>query len=361
MRNALRAVSAFLMLMAVSGLSRDRAVAQQTLKPPMPPNLFTTKKLNDHLYVIMPYGPDLSNIGGNVGVCITDQGVFIVDAIYDLHWRNGQAVPMAQALVDEVKKLTNQPIRWVVNTHHHGDHAGGDPVLAKIATIISHKNARDHIVSGYENAAKNAPGAVTRAEQTLAAARATNDAVKIADAQDQLGQARMNLQMAQTSDPQRSAPAITYDTEMAFFFNTEEIHLYHIGRAHTDGDTLVYFKTSNVIHWGDTFSNRWVPALDGAGSTLDWVQWLDRGIAFSPTAVMVPGHGAIGAAPDVMTLRRYFTNLQSAVRAEIAAGKTRDQAMDDVKIPEYANYPGGAPRIRSTVGAVYDELKGRPQ
>src|SRR6266481_4239548 len=137
-----------------------------------------------------------------------------------------------------------------------------------------------------------------------------------------------------SSDPQRSAPMETYDTEMALYLNTEEIHLYHAGRAHTDGDTLVYFKTSNAIHWGDTFSNRWVPALDGSGNTLEWVQWLDRGIAVSPGATMIPGHGQIGTQADVMKLRQYFTTLQAAVRAEIAAGKTRDQAMDDVKVPE---------------------------
>ena len=361
MRNAFRAVWVVLAALVFGVLGWEKAGAQAPQRVvPMPPNLFSTKKLNDHLYVIMPSGPDTSNVGGNVGVCISDQGVFLVDANYYLDWRNGQAIPMAQSVVDEVKKITSQPIRWVVNTHHHGDHAGGDPVFAKIATIISHKNAREHIVSGYQSAAKNAAGAVAKAEEALAAARASKDAAKIADAQDQLGRAQMNLKMAQTSDPQRSAPMQTYDGEMALYLNTEEIHLYHTGRAHTDGDTLVYFKTSNAIHWGDTFSNRWVPALDGSGNTVEWVQWLDRGIAVSPGATMIPGHGQIGTQADVMKLREYFTNLQAAVRAEIAAGKTRDQAMDDVKLPEYANYPGGAPRIRTTVAAIYDELKARP-
>ena len=359
MRNTFRAVWVVCLLFVARFVTSELVTAQARVVP-MPPNLFSTKKLNDHLYVITPSGPDTSNVGGNVGVCVSDQGVFLVDANYYFDWRNGQAIPMAQAVIDEVKKITNQPIRWVVNTHHHGDHAGGDPVFAKIATIISHRNAREHIVDGYKAAAKSAAGAVTRAEQALAAARASNDAAKVADAQDQLGHAQMNLKMAQTSDPERSAPMVTYDTEMAIYLNTEEIHLYHTGRAHTDGDTLVYFKTSNVIHWGDTFSNRWVPALDGSGSTLDWVQWLDRGVALSPNATMVPGHGQIGAQADVMKLRQYFTDLQAAVRREIAGGKTREQAMDDVKIPEYANYPGGAPRIRTTVGSVYDELKGRP-
>jgi len=326
-------------------------------KPPVPPNLFTTTKLNDHLYVIAPSGPDMSNVGGNIGVCVSDEGVLLVDANYFLDWRNGQAVPMAQSVVDEVKKITTRPIRWVINTHHHGDHAGGDPVFAKIATIVSHKNARDRILAGYESAAKNAPAAVTRAEQDLAAARSAKDAARISQAQDQLGRAQMNAKMAASTDPRRSLPTLVYDNELVLFLNSEEVHLYHFGRAHTDGDSLVYFKTSNVIHWGDTFSNRWIPAMDASGNSLDWIDWLDKGVAVSPGATMVPGHGAIGKQADVMKLRTFFTSLQTAVRQEIAAGKTRDQAMDDVKDAEYASYPGGAARLRTNVGIIYDQLK----
>lgn len=165
MRNTFRALSVAVMLavLVVCALVPEQAVAQTTPKPPMPPNLFSTTKLNDHLYVIAPSGPDMSNVGGNISVCISDQGVLLVDANYFLDWRNGQAVPMAQAVIDEVKKITSQPIRWVINTHHHGDHAGGDPVFGTIATLVSHKNARARIVAGYESALKAAPAAVTRA------------------------------------------------------------------------------------------------------------------------------------------------------------------------------------------------------
>lgn len=337
-----------------------RPAAQADAKPPMPPNLFTTTKLNDHLYVIAPSGPDMSNVGGNISVCIADEGVLLVDANYYLDWRNGQVVPMAQSVIDQVRTITSQPIRWVINTHHHGDHAGGDPVFAKIATIVSHQNARDYILSGYQTAATNAPAAVTRADQALAAARTASDPAKIAQAQDQLGRAQMNATMAQSTDPQRSLPALVYDRELAFFLSSEEVHLYHFGRAHTDGDTLVYFKTSNVLHWGDTFSNRWIPAMDASGNSLEWVQWLDKGIAVSPTATMVPGHGAIGKQIDVLKLRTFFTNQQAAVRREITAGRTREQAMDEVKDAEYMNYPGGAARLRTNVGIIYDQLKSAP-
>jgi cyclase len=355
LRTRLRATAGVILLGVAFALTGGHPSAQLRRTVPMPPNLFQTIKLNEHLYVIAPSGPDTSNVGGNVGVCISDQGVLLVDANYYLDWRNGQAVPMAQAVIDEVKKLTPQPIRWVINTHHHGDHSGGDPVFGAFATIVSQKNARERILSGYENAAKNAPAAVARARADVAAAG--GDAAKTADAQDRLSVAEMNLKMAQATDPRKASPTLVYDSELAFFLSTEEVHLYHFGKAHTDGDTLVYFKTSNVLHWGDTFSNNWVPAMDASGNSLDWVRWLEKGVAVSPTATMVPGHGAIGKQADVMKLRAFFTSLQASVRQEIAAGKTRDQAMDDVKVPEYAAYPGGAPRLRTNVGLVYDQLK----
>ena len=351
---------ALLVAALTTALGSARAHAQATPRPPMPPNLFTTTKLNDHLYVIAPSGPDMSNVGGNIAVCVSDQGVLLVDANYYLDWRNGEAVPMAKSVVDEVKKITPRPIRWVINTHHHGDHAGGDPVMGKIATIIAHRNARERILSGYQTSARNSLDAVTRAQDELETARETNNAARAAQVQDQLGRALMNLQMAQSTDPLRSSPTIDYDTELTMFIGSEEVHLLHFGRAHTDGDTLVYFKTSNVIHWGDTFSNRWIPAMDASGNSLDWIEWLDKGIAVSPTATMVPGHGAIGKEADVRRLRLFFTNLQAAVRQEIAAGKTREQAMDDVKDSEYVNYPGGAARLRTNVGIIYDQLKSRP-
>ena len=150
----------------------------------------------------------------------------------------------------------------------------------------------------------------------------------------------MNLKIAQATNPKKSAPTLLYDTEMVFVLSGEEVHLYHFGKAHTDGDTLVFFKNSNVIQWGDTFSSNWVPAMDASGNSFDWVDWLDKGVAISPTATMVPGHGQIGKQADVIKLRAFFTTLQAAVAKEIAVGKTHNQVMEAVKLPEYENYPG---------------------
>jgi glyoxylase-like metal-dependent hydrolase (beta-lactamase superfamily II) len=317
MRTVVRVIWVVGMLGVLGILLHEKGVAQQQLRPPMPPNLFQVHKLTDKLSIIAPYGPDMSQIGGNIGVFATDEGVLVVDDNYLRQVRNGQTVELAEAVVAEIKKITSQPIRFVINTHHHGDHAGGNPVFAKLATIYAQKNVRNRILAGYKSE------------------------------KEPLG-----------FDPMKVLPSVTYDGEMIFHIGGEEIHLYHPARAHTDGDSLVHFKNANIAHWGDAFVNNWVPVIDGSGSTLEWLQFIDRGIQLvGENAVMVPGHGAVGKAADVRRLRTYFTTMQDKVRKAIAAGKTREQAMDEITVPAYANLPGGAARIRMNVGSIYDELK----
>ncbi|MCM3878931.1 MAG: MBL fold metallo-hydrolase [Vicinamibacterales bacterium] len=363
MRNSLRVVWVVGMLAALAGLLHQKSAAQQPLRAPMPPNLFTVHKLTDKLFIIAPSGPDMSNIGGNVGVFVTDEGVLVVDTNYYRQRRNGQTVAMAEGVVAEIKKLTNQPIKYVIDTHHHGDHTGGNPVFAKFATIFAQKNVRARLVGGYQSAVKSAPGAVAKAEQELAAAKASGNTVRLADAQEQLASAQNNLQMAQSFDPEKVGPTVSYDGELMFHLGGEEIHVYHPARAHTDGDSLIYFKNANIAHWGDAFANNWVPVIDAGsnGSSLEWLQFIDKGIQLvGENATMVPGHGAIAKAADVRRLRTYFTNLQASVGKSIAAGRTREQSMDEVRVPAYENLPGGSARIRMNVAAVYDELKARP-
>jgi glyoxylase-like metal-dependent hydrolase (beta-lactamase superfamily II) len=192
-------------------------------------------------------------------------------------------------------------------------------VFGKLGTIVAQKNVRNRILEGYKNS-----------KETL------------------------------DFDPLTAAPVVTYDGELIFHLGSEEIHLYHPARAHTDGDTIVHFKHANIAMWGDTFINNWVPVIDVAAgaSTLEWLQFIDRGIQLvGENATMVPGHGAIAKVADVRRFRTYFTNMHTRVRAAIAAGKTREQAMDEITVSAYANLPGGAARIRMNVAAIYDELK----
>ena len=151
MRNVLRAAWVVGMLGVLGLLLHEKSSAQQELQPPVPPNLFTVHKLTDKLSIIAPYGPDMSQIGGNIGVFVTDEGVLVVDDNYYTQERRGQTVRLAEAVVDQIKKITSQPIRFIINTHHHSDHAGGNPVFAKLGTIYAQKNVRNRIQEGYKN------------------------------------------------------------------------------------------------------------------------------------------------------------------------------------------------------------------
>jgi len=307
------------MLGVLAFLLHEKSSAQQELRPPMPPNLFTIHKLTDKLSIVAPSGPDMSQVGGNIGVFVTDEGVLVVDNNYYTQVRNGQNVKLADAVLAEIRKMTKQPVRFVINTHHHSDHAGGNPVFANLGTIYAQKNVRNRILEGYKNS-----------KEPL------------------------------DFDPVKAAPAVTYDGELIFHLGGEEVHLYHPARAHTDGDTLVHFKNANIALWGDAFINNWVPVIDveGGASTLEWLQFLDRGLQLvGESATMVPGHGAIAKAADVRRFRMYFTNMHATVRKAMATGRTREQAMNEITVPAYASLPGGAARIRMNVAAVYDELK----
>src|SRR5262245_9617825 len=262
MRNMLRALWIVSVCAALAVMLREHGAAQGRANVPMPPNLFSVKQLASNLYIIMPSGPDTSNVGGNVGVLVTNEGVLVVDTNYNRQRRNGQSVPMGQSVVDEIKKITKQPIKYVINTHHHGDHTGGNPVFAKFATIYAQRNVRNRLVNGWESTLKNAPGALAKAKQALAEAQAAKDSSKLAEAQEAVAQAQMNLEDAQSFDPRQAGPNVTYDGELMFFPGGAELAVFHPARAHTDGDSLIYFKNSNVAHWGDGVSNSWRPEID---------------------------------------------------------------------------------------------------
>jgi phosphoribosyl 1,2-cyclic phosphodiesterase len=147
-----------------------------------------TVKVTDGLYVLMG-GP----AQGNIAVSVGSDGVFLVDSMY------GQ---MHQKIVNAVKALSPQPIRYVVNTHLHGDHTAGNAAMAKLgAVIISHENMRKRMAD-----AQNAPGTL---------------------------------------------PVVTYSDSLTLHFNGEEIQIYHPAPAHTDGDSIIYFRNANVVHVGD--------------------------------------------------------------------------------------------------------------
>ena len=265
-----------------------------------------TTKVTDSFYT-------LEGAGGMVGVLVGPDGVFMVDS---------QFAPMSGKLAAAIKKITDKPIRFLVNTHVHGDHTGGDENFGKMgATIVARENLRYRLA--YPNPLAN-------------------------------GQPSPVM-------PAVGLPMITYDAPVTFHMNGEDIRLIPIKAAHTDGDTLVVFPNNDVIMTGDFFRSVQYPNIDRAngGNMNGMLEGLAMVIGLSgPNTKIIPGHGATVGREAVMAHRDILLATKNRVAALISQGKTQEEVVAaqptkefDAKILEI-----GMTRDRF-VGQVYQEIK----
>ena len=258
------------------------------------------REVMEGLYVIP--GFDGGQSGGNVAVRVTDDGVIIVDDKFPYSF---------DFITEQVRSVTDQPIKYVLNTHHHGDHAGSNADFMRSAEVIAHKNARANII-------------------------------------------RNNL---------AGAPRVIFADETAVFLGGAEVQMIHFGRGHTNGDAVVYFRDLRTVHTGDLFV--YGQRLDGStlspfwdfgngGSVLEWPATLTRLLALDFDTV-IPGHGPVLTKADVRTFRGKLETVIDRVRAEIAAGATRDEIASRVDTTDL-DWPLAPVRIRN----VFDELTAAP-
>ena len=254
------------------------------------------REVMDGLYVIP--GFDGGQSGGNVAVRVTDDGVIIVDDKFPYSF---------DFITEQVSSITDQPIKYVLNTHHHGDHAGSNADFMREAEVIAHKNARANII-------------------------------------------RNNL---------AGAPRVIFADETAVFLGGAEVQMHHFGRGHTNGDAVVYFPDLRTVHTGDLFV--YGERLDGStlspfwdfgngGSVLEWPATLTRLLALDFETV-IPGHGPILTKADVRTFRGKLETVIDRVRDEILAGATRDDIASRVDTADL-DWPLAPVRIQN----VFDEL-----
>jgi glyoxylase-like metal-dependent hydrolase (beta-lactamase superfamily II) len=258
---------------------------------PAPPQL-TIEKVKSDLYEIL-------GDGGNVAVYVTGEGVILVDDKYEQDH---------EAILAKVKSVTDQPIKYIITTHHHADHSGGN-VKFPAVEIISTANARANIL-GHKQ--PNAPPSITPAN-------------------------------------------LTFTDETAVFLNGKEVRARYFGRGHTNGDAIVYFPALKTIHTGDLMAGS-SPLIDypGGGSVVEWTKTLDNAMQLDFDTV-IPGHGAVTNKAGLLTYRNNVLKLRNRVTGLIREGKSQAEVAK-VMTAEYGWAPDSIPMQWSLPGMMA-ELK----
>lgn len=220
----------------------------------------------------------LVGAGGNLAVSTGDDGPVIVD---------DQFAPLAPKIAAAVKALQDAPIRFVINTHHHFDHTGGNEAFGSAgALIFAHENVRLRLST------------------------------------DQLSKL-----MGRTipASPAAALPVVTFGDGVTLHWNAETIRVHHVGGAHTDGDSHVWFEKANVVHMGDTFVNGFYPIVDveSGGTVAGLIASANEALARAkPDTRIIPGHGPLATPADLAKFRDMLLDVKARVEKGIASGAT---------------------------------------
>jgi cyclase len=256
----------------------------------------------------------LTGAGGNIGVSVGEASAFIVD---------DQFAPLTPRIQAAVAKLTPHPIRFVVNTHWHFDHTGGNENFGKAgAVIVAHENVRKRM--------------------------STEQFIEFLD---------MKVKM----EPRIALPALTFTRDLTFHQNGDEIRIFHVENAHTDGDAIVHFRTSDVVHMGDTFFNNLYPFIDtSSGGTIDGVvAAADRVLALATDSTrIIPGHGPMANRADLRAYRDMLATVAARVREGVAAGRSLEDVIASKPTAEFdARFGKGFLAPNRFVEMVYKNIK----
>ena len=223
--------------------------------------------------------------GGNIGVSIGDDGLLIIDDQY---------APLAGKIRAALLQLGSDTPDFLLNTHYHGDHTGGNADFGVASIIIAHENVRGRLVAG--------------------------------------------------DSPSSALPIITFDDDVTVHFNGENITLIHMPRGHTDTDSVVMFEDSNVIHMGDHFFNGGFPFVDltSGGTVQGYLSNLEKALSWidDETAV-IPGHGLLGSKADLLAFYNVVKDTSTAIRVMKSQGVSAEEAADEGLGDEYESWGQG--------------------
>lgn len=248
----------------------------------------------------------LEGAGGNIGVSVGKDGVLIVD---------DQFAPLADRIRAAFKGLGSGNLEFVLNTHWHGDHTGGNEVFGPDAPIIAHTNVRKRLATRQE----------------------------------------MRGRVFEPR-PAEALPVITFDQSLSIHFNGEEIKAVHFPRGHTDGDTVVFFTGSNVVHMGDDFFSGRFPFvdLDSGGNVEGLIENIGKVITDLPPDVkIIPGHGRLSGIEELKRYHRMLKETSRLVREGIGAGKTLEELQQEGLSETWASWGSGFVSTERWIDLLY--------
>ena len=254
----------------------------------------------------------LEGSGGNIGVSVGADGILIVD---------DQFAPLADKIRAALKELGQGKLRFILNTHWHGDHTGGNVVFGPEAPIIAHDNVRKRLATEQKSVV---------------------------------------FQRTTPASPKEALPVITFDQSLSVHFNGEEIKVIHYPKGHTDGDSVIFFTISNVVHLGDDFFAGRFPFVDleSGGSIDGLIRNVGEIIGKIPAdAKLIPGHGPLSTLDDLKSYHRMLQQTTEIVRQKMAAGKTLDQIKSEGLPAEWASWGTGFIKTDRWVETIYNSLK----
>ncbi|HXY78540.1 MAG TPA: MBL fold metallo-hydrolase [Candidatus Acidoferrales bacterium] len=259
----------------------------------------------------------LVGAGGNIGASVGDDGIVIVD---------DQFAPLAEKIQAALKGITDKPVRFIINTHYHGDHTGGNEFFQKQAPIIAQDNVRKRLEEG--GIAGNGG----------------------------------SLHFENKPQPKGALPIITFDHDVTVHLNGEDIRALHVPAGHTDGDSVIYFPKSNVVHMGDDFVTYGFPFIDvdSGGSINGMIGGVEAAIAQLPADVkIIPGHGGVSNLDDVRAYVKMLKETRAAVQDALDKKMALEQMKEKKILDPWKKYAGDFITEDAFLETLYNSLTGQ--
>ncbi|HUQ18773.1 MAG TPA: MBL fold metallo-hydrolase [Gemmatimonadaceae bacterium] len=259
----------------------------------------------------------LQGSGGNIAISVGNDDVFMIDDQY---------APLTPKIKAAIATITPKPVRFLLNTHWHGDHTGGNENMAGSgAIIVAQDNTRTRMSK----------------EQFIAA-----------------------FNQKVPPSPAAALPIVTFSESLSLFLNGDSVRAVHVKNAHTDGDVIVTFPAANVMHMGDTFFNGMYPLVDvSTGGSIDGIiAAVDKALAITnANTKYIPGHGSLGTRADLVAYQNMTKTIRSRVAGLISQKKTLDQIVAAKPTADFdAKWGGGFLKPEVFVGILYADLSRKP-